>query len=100
MVVRADDCQACNEHQDAGEVDDRWNLRVVQMRLHERELGNDHRDDNGANETCDSLRGRHASRYFDPSDEERLKTIGRRSKDGARYGLWRRFSSSTCAMLK
>jgi len=43
--VCANDGEASNEHQCAGEVDDGRDLRIVEVRLDEGKLGRDHRDD-------------------------------------------------------
>ena len=54
-VVSEEDRQARDEQQDARKVDDRRDLRVVEMWLHKRELGHEHGDHGGAEERCDLL---------------------------------------------
>jgi hypothetical protein len=54
-VVSANYRQARDEHQNAREVNDWWNLRVVEMWLHKRELGDKHGDHGGAEKRCNLL---------------------------------------------
>lgn len=54
-VVSADNRQARNEHQYSREVDDWRSLRVVEMWLHKRELGDEHGDHGGAEKRCNLL---------------------------------------------
>ena len=54
-VVSEDYRQARDEHQDAREVDDWRDLRVVEMWLHKRELGDEHGDHGGAEKRCNLL---------------------------------------------
>ena len=58
-VVSADNRQARYEQQYAREVDDWRDLRIVEMRLHKRELGDKHGDHGGAEKRCNLLGVRH-----------------------------------------
>ena len=53
--MRPDDRQAPDKHQDAGQIDSRWYLGIVEMRLHKRKLRNYHRHQSWADEAGDAF---------------------------------------------
>jgi hypothetical protein len=55
VIMRLDDRQAPDKHQDAGEIDNGWYLGVVEMRLHKRKLRNYHRHQSWTNEAGDAF---------------------------------------------
>jgi hypothetical protein len=61
MVVRPDDRRPADEHQNAREMDDGWDLGVIKVRLHKREFGDEHRYESRANKAGDVLRVLHVA---------------------------------------
>jgi len=53
--VRTYDRRATHEHWHTREIDDWRNLSVIEMGLHQGELGSDHRHDGRANESGDAF---------------------------------------------
>jgi hypothetical protein len=50
-MMRLHECQSCDEHDDAGEIDERWNLSVVKVRLNQRELREEYHGNGRAKES-------------------------------------------------